>query len=129
MKQINTKTIINLLPFEPSAKLDLLEKYDSLPREEQLRISDLVWETFYDLYEIKIKDNFDKAIQEAEKNGEKPDQSFYGKVLERTDKEISDLLSSAADSTDLSVARKSMEKILKEIHAAKKAPYKIPKAS
>ncbi len=127
MKQINTKTIINFLPFEPSAKLDLLEKYDSLPREEQLRISDLVWDTFYSFYEIKIKDNFDKAIQEAEKNGTKTDQTFYGKVLERTDKEISDILSSAADSTDLSAARKSMEQIVGEINTVKKT--KSPKAN
>lgn len=127
MKQINTKAIINFLPFDPSAKLDLLEKYDSLPREEQLRISDLVWETFYDLYEIKIKENFDKAIQEAEKSGQKPDETFYGKVLEKTDKEIADQLALISDSEDISKVRKSMEQIVREISAVKKT--KPPKAN
>ncbi len=125
MKQIDTKKIINFLPLSPEVKLDLLEKYDSLPREEQLRISDLVWETYYDLYEIRIRDNFDKAIQEAERNKEKPDGTFYGKVIEKTDNEIIELLTSSAESVDLSAARKSMEQIVREINAAKKT--KSPK--
>ncbi len=125
MKQIDTKKIINFLPLSPEVKLDLLEKYDSLPKEEQLRISDLVWETYYDLYEIRIRDNFDKAIQEAERNKEKPDGTFYGKVIEKTDNEIIELLTSSAESVDLSAARKSMEQIVREINAAKKT--KSPK--
>ena len=127
MKDLSTKSIINLLPFPGNFKLDLLEKYDNLPREEQLRISDLVWEAYYAIYDFKIKENFDKALLEADEKGEKPDEKFYGKIVEKTDKEIENLLTSSSENIDLSQARKSMEMIIKEINASKKSaatPYK-----
>ncbi len=121
MKDLNTKSIINLLPFPGNFKLDLLEKYDGLPREEQLRISDLVWEAYYAVYDFKIRENFDKAIEAADKKREKPDKKFYAKIVEKTDKEIEDLLTSSSENVDLSAARKSMEMIIKEINASKKS--------
>ncbi len=129
MSKITTKTIINFLPLDPSFKLDLLEKYDTLSREEQLRISDLVWQTFDNLYELKIKENFDKAIVEAEKSAKQPSQSFYGEVVKKTDEEIKSQLLSAGESVDLSKARKSMEQIVREINAAKKQLPNAPKAN
>ncbi len=121
MKDLNTKSIINLLPFPGNFKLDLLEKYDGLPREEQLKISDIVWEAYYAVYDFKIRENFDKAIETADKKGEKPDEKFYAKIVEKTDKEIEDLLTSSSENVDLSAARKSMEMIIKEINASKKS--------
>lgn len=124
MIDLTTKTIINFLPFESSVKLDLLEKFDSLSQPEQAEISDLVWGIYYDLYETKVRENFNKGIAEAEKNGTEPDKTFYGKVLEETNKEMLAKLSSSEDSVDLSEARASMEKIIREINAAKASKTK-----
>lgn len=120
MTNLTTKTIINYLPLPSETKLDLLEKYDTMPREEQLTVADHVWQLFFDLYKLKVQENFDKGIEETEKTGEQPDQTFYGKVLQKTEDEVMAQLSSSGDSVTLSEARKSMEKIIKEISAVRK---------
>lgn len=119
MTNLNTKTIINTLPLPAELKLDLLEKYDTLDRKEQLRISDLVWDTYYQLYDIKVKENFDKLIAEAEKNGEELGDNFYGKVVEKTDQEFNEQLQASGESVDIGAARKSLEQIMHEINASK----------
>lgn len=122
MSEINTKVIINFLPFPADFKLDLLERFDSLPKAEQLRISDIMWEGFYTIYDLRFQENFDKGIQEAEKTGQMPDDTFYGKIVEKMDKEIEAALRSAGEGMDLSAARKSMEQIVQAIKAAKTPP-------
>jgi hypothetical protein len=119
MKALDTKTIINLLPFSNEKKLDLLEKFDSLSRDEQLKISDVVWEAYYSFYDLKIKENFDKAIREADKNSQEPSENLYTSVVEKTDQEMKNMITSLAENIDLASARRSMELIIKEINAAK----------
>ena len=122
MKNFDIKTIINFLPFPSDFKLDLLERYESMGPDEKARTTDLIWEAFYLVYDIKIRENFDKLLAEADEKGEKPDEKFYGKVVEKTDKEIEDALTNSSESVDLSEARKSMEMIIKEINASKSSP-------
>ncbi len=116
---ITTKAIINLLPFQSEFKLDLLEKFDTLSEEEQARTADIIWQAFYMVYDIKLKNNVDKIMTEADKNGEKFDPTFYKKAADRTDDEIRELLASSSQTLDLEEARKSMEMIIREINAAK----------
>lgn len=116
---LTTKTIINFLPLPTDQKLELLEQYDLLPQEEKLRVSHLLWELYYDLYQLKIQENFDKLMAEADEKGEKTDGTFYKKVLQKTREETKEQLSLSENSIDLSEARKSMEMIIREINAAK----------
>lgn len=122
MKNLDTKTIINFLPLSSESKLDLLERYDSMSEAEKAGVSDWVWEAFYTFYDLKIKENFEKMLVEADEKNEKPDKKFYGKVVERTDKEIVDALNTSSESMNLTEARKSMEMIIKEINASKVSP-------
>ena len=119
MNKINTKTIINYLPFPSDFKLGLLEKYDSLPNEEKNRIADLVWEAYGAVYEIKVRNNLDKLIAEADAKGQKTDDTFYKQAVDRTDEEIRTGLASETEVADLSEVRKSMELIVNEINASK----------
>jgi hypothetical protein len=120
MTELNTKTIINYLPFDPKVKLELLEAYDSIPLEEQIRISRLVWQAFSEFENIKIKGNFDKGLKEASKANQKLDENYYKKIIEETQKDTEAKLSSAQESVDITRARKSMEQIVREINASKK---------
>lgn len=119
MTELTAKKIINLLPCPDDYKQKLLAEYDSLPRDEQLRISDIVWEFYFDYYQLKIQENFQKGIAEAEEKGERLGESYYEKVLEKTQEEMDELAQSSGETVDLSAARSSMEKIIKEIRAAK----------
>jgi hypothetical protein len=120
MTQINTKTILNYLPLDPKIKLDLLESFDSLPLEEQIRISRLAWEALANFENIKLKENFDKNLSKAVKENNKFDNNYYQTVSDDTQKEIETDLAATQSDVDLSKARKSMEQIIKEINAVKK---------
>lgn len=122
MTEITTKALIHYLPFPADFKLELLEKYDSLPQDEKIRISGLVWNLYYDLYDSKIKDNFEKGLKEAQDAGLKIDQNYFKEVVQRTNEEFNTAVTSATESTDLQAARKSMEQIVQAINAAKTSP-------
>ena len=119
MNDINTKTIINFLPFDPSLKLKILESYDTLPLPEQIRISDLVWQTYDSIYEMRIKEKFESGLINNPKLGTEPDNTYYMKVLEEVGKEINEELTTHQESADITEVRKSMEQIVKEINASK----------
>lgn len=129
MSEITTKTIINFLPFDPKFKLELLEEYDSLSPDQQVRLTRLVWQTFDSFYQLRINEKFYKGIRDAGKTGQKIDGSYYQKVVEETDKEIDRQLAENQQSFDLSAARKSMEQIVREINAVRKSNQTPPKAS
>ena len=126
--KITTKTIINFLPIEADFKLHLLENYDKFPRDEQLRISDLVWSAFGEIYQMRIAENFEAGLKELSDKTKKPPDNYYKSVVEKTDQEIRAALTGASETVDLSEARKSMEQIVQAINAAKTTP-KPQKAS
>ena len=128
MTKITTKALINFLPFSTDFKLDLLESYDSLPQEERSRISELIWNFYFDFYDLKIKENFDKGIKEYQLNSKLPDKNYFGEVVQKTNKEFQKALGSSNETVNLSEVRKSMQQIINEINASKKQP-KIQKPS
>lgn len=117
MKDLNTKTIINFLPFEPSFKLKLLENYDAYPLPEQIRITRLVWGFFNSIYDLRIKRKFEDGLKDQPNNAE--DGSYYLKILEEVRNEINEELENHQTSADISEVRKSMEQIVREINALK----------
>jgi hypothetical protein len=119
MTDLTAKKIISFLPFPDDYKKTLLGEYDSLPKEEQLRISDIVWEFYFDYYQLKIQENFNKGIVEANEKGEQLGESYYEKVIDQTQEEMDQLAQSSGETADLSEARTSMERIIREINAAK----------
>ncbi len=116
--KINTKTMINYLPFPNEVKLELLGKFDNLSNDDQTKITDLVWDAFEIVYNNKVQENLDKLIAEADENGQKTDDTFYGKAVDMTDQEVREGLTSTTDVADLTNVRKSMELIVNEIKAA-----------
>ena len=118
--KINTKTMINYLPFPNEVKLELLGKFDNLSDVDQTKITDLVWDAFEIVYNNKVQENLDKLIAEADDNGQKTDDTFYSKAVDMTDQEVRDGLASTTDVADLANVRKSMELIVNEIKAAQK---------
>lgn len=119
MNKINTKVIINFLTMPEDQKIDLLAKYDTLPRDEQLKISDVLWEAFATEYDFLLKKNLEKISSDPNQKPD-PNETPYQKAVRITNEDISTRLLSAGEQADLSHVRSSMEKIVKEINASKK---------
>ncbi len=126
MSEITTKSLINILPLSSDLKLELLENYDNYPQEERNRISELVWNLYYDLYDAKIQEEFEKGIRNASESGTKLDSNYFKDVVQKVNQDFEKAAGNSSDSMDLSAARKSMEQIVAAISAAKK-PSPKPK--
>lgn len=117
---MQTKDIIKLLPLDEKFKMELLNEFDFLDPDEKFEIEQVLWKAYRDLYEAKLKDNMQLALQKAGNNQEKLDKGFYKRIREQTDKELEEEERQTIEQTDLFAARTAMEKIVKEIRAAKK---------
>lgn len=119
MNKINTRVLINFLTLPEDQKIDLLAKYDTLSRDEQLKISDVLWEAFATEYDYLLKSNLEKISSDPNEKTD-PKETLYQKAVRITNEDINNRLLQASEQTDLSHVRKSMEKIVKEINASEK---------
>lgn len=113
----DTKEIIKFLPFEEDFKRSLLEQFDQAQGQQKFELDSMVWRAYYQVYEAQLQQNIQLELQQGK---EKMDEHFYAKIREKTEKELDDMIRSESKTSDLSAARKAMEKIVQEIHAAKK---------
>ena len=119
MTELNTKILIKFLPFSEEFKKEMLEKYDKLSLGQQSVITENIWNAYYDYFDIKLQENFDKEMAELEKKKLQPSVNFYRKLVDKTNKEIKDRLLKSGESSQLEEARVAMEKIVREIQASK----------
>ncbi|MBI4079168.1 MAG: hypothetical protein HY429_02630 [Candidatus Levybacteria bacterium] len=119
--QLTTKTIIKVLPLSDELKKTLLDNYDTLLPNQKFLVEDVAWNTYYALYKLRLQENMELALMRAQKNQEKLDDTFYQRVEQQTEKEMQSESLEKTETVDLSAARKAMEVIVKEIHAAKAA--------
>ena len=120
MTELNTKILIKFLPFSEEFKKEMLERYDKLSLGQQSVITEHIWNAYYDYFDIKLQENFDKEMAELEKKKLQPSVNFYRKLVDKTNKEIKDRLLKSGESSQLEEARKAMEKIVREIQASKR---------
>lgn len=118
---ITTKDIIKILPLEESLRTGLIQSFDTLTPDQKYNIEKTLWDAYYAIYEITYQKNLRLAFERAKKNQEKLDADFNKRVIEQTENELQNETITVSQDVDLSAARKAMEVIIKEIHAAKAA--------
>lgn len=116
---ITTKDIIKILPLEATLKASLLAEYDTLDPDRKLAIADTLWETYDTLFNLKLEENIKLALLQAKDTKETLGKDFYQRIREQTEKEMQQEQAVSVETVDLSAARSAMEKIIKEIQAAK----------
>lgn len=110
--KLTTKIIIQVLPFDQSFKDDLLQRFDSLSDNQQLDITNLVWSTYYALYQLKLEENLDLALEGALDGNVKFDKDLYKRVSEETQRQMTEEVNETADSEALSETRQKLQEIL-----------------
>ncbi len=109
-----TKTIIKILPFEKEFKEQLLLAFDSIDPDRRITVERALWDLYDAIYELKLQENIDLALQNALVNKEKLDPEFYKRIKEQTEMEILSSTATAATQVDLTQAREKLEQLLKE---------------
>jgi transketolase len=109
-----TQDIIRIVPFQADFKSDLLGKYDTLTDDQRFAIERIVWDFYDALYEVRLQENMQVALERAKKNEEKLDHEFYNRVRAQTEKQLQEEFSKTETSIDLSGTREALAKILQQ---------------
>ncbi len=110
--QADTKKILQSLPFDEAFKTDLLKKLDTYDTVSKFQISQIIWDTFFALYEFKLEENLDAAFDRAEKDQETLDENFYKRVRDLTDKQMEEELVATSTKLDLTSTRQKLEELM-----------------
>jgi len=112
---LTTKGLIDILPFEEEFKTDLKNKWDSLSMDQRNFISQLLWDTYADIYEARYDTNVEVALEqiaEGEETGFSLDKTFGKKIREKTQEELRKQATTAVSTATLSDTRKALESIM-----------------
>lgn len=110
--KLRAKDIIKILPFEESLKTQLLDEFDTMDPDRKDDIVNIVWRTYNALYELKLEENIQLALQRAESDQESLDEDFYKRVREQTERELLTEETQKTASVDLKDTREELQKIL-----------------
>lgn len=119
-----TKEIIKLLPFEEAYKVELLQKFDTASADEKFTLEGMLWKAYREWYRMQKDKQYQIALSDVMEGKEHFDAEFYKRLEEKTNKEIQTEGTQTKEKVDLTSARSAMEKIVREIQAAKKKPTK-----
>lgn len=113
--KLGTKDIIKILPFEDSFKKDLLDKYDFLDDDQKYNIQTIVWDIYNWIFDTRLQENINVAMDMAIKGQEKLDNKFYARINELTEKEFATGNLQSVDEVDLSTTRDKLQEILSKL--------------
>ena len=71
MNQFTTKQLLQILPMSEDIRKNILEKYDSLTEDQKLEINKICWLMFFELYNDKTQQEFQKTLSDF-KNSKRP---------------------------------------------------------
>ncbi|GIW62166.1 MAG: hypothetical protein KatS3mg089_1018 [Patescibacteria group bacterium] len=109
-----TKTIIKILPFEREFKEQLLLAFDTMDPDRKITVERAVWDLYDAIYELKLQENINIALQNALVNKEKLDSEFYKRVKKKTEMELLSSTATTVMQSDLTQAREKLEQLLQE---------------
>jgi hypothetical protein len=111
--KLTTKDIITLLPFDQQFKTELLSSYDSFDQDRKFNITQILWRAYYALYTIKLQENLDLALLQAENDPEMSlDKDFYAKVKARTQVQMQALSVDSKISVSVEDAKLKLAQVL-----------------
>lgn len=116
---MTTKDLIRFLPLEESYREKLLADYDTMDDTKKFQIDVLMWSTYDKLHDVQLQQNLQLYWEKAGMGEEKLDSEFYKRVKNLTEQELASQFMTSHDEASLGEARAAMEKIVKEIRAAK----------
>lgn len=111
-KDMTSKDLITLLPFESEFQKDLLERYDHMDEDELYTVDQVLWSTYNGLFDIQLQTNLKTVLYDLKDSEDKIKQGIYEEVYKKTLEEFPQELSKIAKDLDLSTTREKLEKVI-----------------
>ncbi len=111
--KLSTKDIINFLPLDKKIKDVLLDKYpDKLTYELKSEIEELMWDLYYEYYDVVYNKNLEEEI--AKKAGP-PEPGYQDRVLAKTEEDMSRETEQTLTSTSIEDIRNKLQQLLPSV--------------
>jgi hypothetical protein len=107
-----TKDLIKIIPFDDDFKKKLYNQYDTLNPDQKYSIDRALWDTYDALYDIKLDENLQIALQKAKEGKEVLDTGLYKRVREQTERELRTAHATMATHVDLAETRRKLQELL-----------------
>ena len=114
MEDLNEKVIIKLLSLGDDLKKQLLDQFDSLDPDRKAAISQMLWDTYDALYELKLQENIEMALKKVETGEESMDEEFYTRIHKQTEQEMTVASSATAENVQLEDVRSKLQTMLQK---------------
>lgn len=110
--KISTENIIKTLPLEANLKEQMFNFLQNGDPDSKDRIIEIVWDTYYALYELMVEEEVQLALLKAGNNEEVLDENFYKRIRESVEQKMQQDLTLHASQLDLSQARNELQKLI-----------------
>lgn len=78
----------------------------------EIPLEQIIWDTYYALYQLRLQENMQKAMLLAKEDKESLDKDFYKRVQEQTEKEIEQEEVQLNEDKDLTSIRQKIQSLL-----------------
>ena len=104
--------IINTIPLGTQLRQKLLNEWDKLSPDNQFTIENLLWDTYYSFYQMRLQENIQLMIKQSKEKHLALDNSFYDKVQAQTEKDMETETIETADDSEISAVRQKIQNLL-----------------
>lgn len=112
--KITTQDIVKILPFEPAFKKSLTDFFEKADADRKFNLEQVLWDTYYTYYQIRLDENIELAMERAKANQEKLDGEFYKRVREETQKQLETESLGEVTTSDLDSVRAKLQSFLQQ---------------
>jgi hypothetical protein len=112
---ITTQDIIKILTIDDEFKKKLLTEWDTFSEDQQLNLTEIIWDTYADLYQLRYEINAEIALQELSEGKESVDSKFAHRIREKTDDEFEQVFQQGLPVSSLVETREKLQDLIQTV--------------
>ncbi|HUD44746.1 MAG TPA: hypothetical protein VMR41_04345 [Patescibacteria group bacterium] len=112
MTDLSTENLIKMLPLGDEVKTQLLEKFDTFSEEQKVDIDEALWDGYYELYQLRLQENIQFALNSENNVESKLNSDFYSEMVKKTEEQMQQEERKDVERFDLSTTRGKLEEAM-----------------
>lgn len=121
---MTTLDIIKAMPIDDKLKMQIVNNYDDMKPGQKSAIDHTAWTTFHAVYHELVKENLALQFEKVKQGEDHFGGDFDARAVKKAESDMQNDLQESLGKADLAIARTAMEKIVREMSAAR---HPLPK--
>ena len=110
---ITLKKLVLFLPMDENVRAQTLKQLETITPDQKLKLSRLLWNTFFEYFRNKVNFEFQNALADAQKGKQKLHSKLYPEIRTKVQEEFAQKLSQFEDTSQIENVRKELSEIIK----------------